>query len=73
MIPAISAAFFRVVSIDFLLPYSLLPAAHPIPRPRPPLGLMRRTEITNTIPLRIRRSTNSVFMNEYVESKCKQV
>lgn len=57
-----SAVFLRVVSIDFLLPYSFVPAAHPIPNPRPPFGVMRRTDITNTIPVSIRANVNNVFM-----------
>ena len=36
----------RVASIDFLLPYSFDPAAHPIPNPRPPFGVISITATT---------------------------
>lgn len=63
MIPEISATFFNDVSIDFLLPYSFEEAlAPPIPNPKPHFGLMSITETTNAIQLRMRRTTNSVFM-----------
>jgi hypothetical protein len=60
-----SAVFFKVVSIDFLLPYSFEPAAHPIPNPRPHFGVIRRTDITNTIPVTIRANVNNVCMIYY--------
>jgi len=50
MIPVTSATFFKVDSIDFLLPYSLLLATPPIPSPSHPFGLISMTDITKSIP-----------------------
>jgi hypothetical protein len=57
-----SADFLSVDSIDFLLPYSFEPAAHPIPNPSHPFGLIRSTDVTKTIHVRIRITVKSVFM-----------
>ena len=64
-----SAVFLSVDSIDFLLPYSFDPAAHPIQSHNHPFGLMRRTDTTKTIHVRIRATINIVFMKLYVVCK----
>ena len=58
------ATFFSVDSIDFLLPYSLLLDTHPIPRPRPPFGLISITEITKSIPETNKSPINTVLIHK---------
>jgi hypothetical protein len=68
-IPAISAVFLSVDSIDFLLPYSFDHAAHPIHSHNHPFGLIRSTDTTKAIHVTIRATTNNVFMKIYVVGK----
>jgi hypothetical protein len=53
------ATFLSVVSIDFLLPYSLPPAIPAIHTHSQPLGLMRSTDPTNNTPETINTKISS--------------
>ena len=50
IIALISATLLRVNSIDFLLPYSFVPPAPPIPNPSQPFGLINKMDTIHTIP-----------------------
>ena len=57
----IKATFLSVVSIDFLLPYSLELPAPDIPNPKPHLGDISNTDITNNNP----DTTNTIIKKVY--------
>jgi hypothetical protein len=56
------AIFFNFHSADFLPPYSLFPAAHPIAAPRPHFGDINNTDHINMIQLSINTIVNSNFI-----------
>lgn len=58
----ILATFFNVVSMDFLLPYSLEPPIPDIQNPSPHFGDIISTDKTNNNPLTINTATNKVYI-----------